>query len=376
MTSHYDIAVIGAGIAGVSVAAHLAVGARVAVIEQESHAGYHSTGRSVALFSETYGSPTVRALSRLSRAFFMTPPDGFTDVALLKRRGELLIAAHDQRDALDAHWTSLAGALQRLEPDQARALCPLLSKTYVVGALYDPETYDIDVHALHLGYIRLFQARGGHLATDSRVVELRRRGRRWHINAAAGQLTADVVINAAGAWADDVAALSGAAPIGLQPKKRTALLVDPPQGHNIEHWPIVGDVEEHFYFKPDAGLLLLSPCDESAVAPGDVQPDELDIAVAIDRVEKATTLSVRHVRRKWAGLRNFVADREPAVGYDAGVEGFFWLAGQGGYGLQTAPALSRLAAAMVQHTDPAEAELAALAGVLSPQRSSLERKAS
>lgn len=377
MSSHFDIAVVGAGIAGVSIAAHLAEHSRVVVLEQEGHPGYHTTGRSAALFSETYGSPTIRLLSRASRSFFMEPPEGFTETPLLKKRGELLIAAEAQMPILEKIWANpeFSGLLRRLNPHEAKAICPILSETYVASALYDPGTYDIDVHALHYGYIKLFLARGGILANDSPVRAATKAKDGWHLQCGLKAFTAKIIVNAAGSWADEVAAMAGAAPIHISAKRRTAALIEAPAGSHIDDWPIVADIEENFYFKPDAGLLMLSPCDETEMAPCDVQPDELDVAIAIDRVEKATTLSVRNVRRKWAGLRNFAPDREPVVGYDDAQTGFFWLAGQGGYGLQTAPALSRLASALLLDKPIANDthDLTGLTATISPQRPSLAR---
>jgi D-arginine dehydrogenase len=356
----FDVLVIGAGMAGASVAAHLAESRRVLVIEREPQPGYHSTGRSAALFSAIYGSEPVRALSRASRDFFYAPPEGFAEAALVRTRGALHIANAEQRERLDAFAVlpDVAPDTRKLTAAEALALCPMLKPDHVDAAVFEPDAADVDVHGLHQGYLRLLRARGGELVTNADVESLRREGGRWRLRAGGQEFAAPVVINAAGAWADEIARLAGVSPIGLQPMRRTAILVEPPQGAHIDEWPMVIDADEEFYFKPDAGLLLLSPADETPMAPCDVQPDEWDVAMAVDRVETATTLKVTRVKHRWAGLRSFVADRTPVAGYDPDAPGFFWLAGQGGYGIQTAPALSRTAAALVLD-QPVPADLAA-----------------
>jgi len=346
----FDVLVIGAGIAGTSVAAHLAADRSVAVLEAESHPGFHSTGRSAALFSEMYGSAAVRALSRGSRAFLFDPPTGFAEAPLIKARGALYVARPDQMEALEAFGAEpdVAAVTQRIDTAGALDICPILRPDQVTGAIYEPDATDVDVHGLQQGYIRMLRQRGGRLLTDHPVSAMARADGRWVVSAGGREFRAKTVVNAAGAWADIVGAMAGAAPIGLQPNRRTAILVDPPADVSCEDWPLVIDIDEEFYFKPDAGLLLLSPADETPVEAGDAQPDDWDVAVAVDRVASATTLEVRRVKHRWAGLRSFVADRTPVAGYDLNAPDFFWLAGQGGYGIQTAPALSRLAACLVQ----------------------------
>ena len=229
---------------------------------------------------------------------------------------------------------------------------PLLREDYLAGAVLDPEAMDMDVHAIHWGFIRGMRARGGKLVTDAELRGLEHNGstdrRRWIARTAAGDFAAPVVVNAAGAWCDVVGAMASAPPIGLVPKRRTAFIFDPPPGAEIAKWPSVIDVGEEFYFKPDAGKFLGSPADQTPMEPCDAQPDDFDVALAIDRIQRAARIPVAHINRKWAGLRSFVADGCPVVGYDPRVEGFFWLAGQGGYGMQTAPAMARLAAALVR----------------------------
>jgi D-arginine dehydrogenase len=345
------VIVIGAGMAGVSAAAVLAERLSVVVIERESQPAYHSTGRSAALFSAIYGGEAVRALSRGSQAFLYEPPAGFAEAPLVRRRGSLYIARADQAAAFEAFASppDVAAAVRRLEPSEALALCPILRPDQAAFAALEPDSADVDVHALHQGYLRRLRAGGGRLLTDHAVEALERTPAGWRVRTGGTSFAAPVVVNAAGAWADVVADLAGARPIGLQPMRRTALLVDPPEGVRVDDWPMVIDVEETFYFKPDAGLLLLSPADETPSPPCDAQPEALDVAVAIDRVQTATTLEVRRVRHRWAGLRSFVADRAPVAGWDPEAAGFFWLAGQGGYGIQTAPAMARTAAALLQN---------------------------
>ena len=343
-----DIIVIGAGIAGASVAAHLSGSRRVILIEREDRPGYHSTGRSAALFTEIYGNTTIRALTRASRKFLFDPPADFTEGPLTHPRGCLYIATAAQLEALRqfAALPDIVPATQPLSAAEARSLCPVLREEYVAGALLESDSNDIEVHALHHGYLRWFRRRSGQILNNAPVHALEHSARGWTVRAGAEALTAPIVVNAAGAWADEIAALAGIPKIGLVPRRRTAVLVDPPPGMAVSAWPFVNDIDEQFYFKPEAGLLFLSPADETPAVPGDAQPDEWDVAAAVERVEAATTLQIHRLKARWAGLRTFAADRTPVVGFSKEAEGFFWLAGQGGYGIQTAPALSRAAAAL------------------------------
>ena len=349
MQQDFDVLVIGAGIAGASAAAEMAKQRRVALIERESQPGYHSTGRSAALFSETYGNSIVRALSRASREFLYTPPDGFADHPLVRTRGSLHIARGDQMTLLKTFLAlpDVSSQARGIDAIEARKLCPLLREGYAAAAILEPDAADVDVHALHQGYLRQFRARDGKLVTDAGVTDLQKTPRGWMVRTTAGDFTAPIVVNAAGAWADEIATRAGLDPLGIVPHRRTALLVDPPPGIDIDNLPNTIDIEELFYFKPDAGKLFLSPADETPSLPCDAQPDEMDVAIAIDRVQQAAAIDVRHVRRKWAGLRSFSPDRSLVIGYDAHAQGFFWLAGQGGYGIQTAPAVSVLVASLV-----------------------------
>ena len=349
--SQPDILIIGGGIAGASAAAELARTHRVLVLEAEAAPGYHSTGRSAAVFSESYGNLAVRALTRASRHFFYNPPADFSSYPLLKRRSWLHVASASQVAALDSFVATedLALRVRRITQEEVLALSPLLRpETAAAGGAYESDAADIDVDALHQGYLRLLRQRGGTVITGAQVTALTRSGAKWLLESTAGRFQGAIIINAAGAWADRVASLAGIAPMRIQPCRRTAVLVELAGVEISDAWPLTIDMEEAYYFKPDAGLLLISPADETPVEPHDAQPEELDVAIAIDRVEKATRTTVQRVRRKWAGLRSFAPDRSPVIGFDAAAPGFFWLAGQGGYGIQTAPAAAALAAAMVR----------------------------
>lgn len=344
----WQVIVIGAGIAGASVASELAkLGARVLLLEREAQPAYHTTGRSAALFTVAYGPPVIRALSRASAADFQGAGDSQQPGPMLRQRGAMFMARADQTGSLAALAAELGPAVTSLTPAAARDLVPALRPGYLAGALIDRGAADIDVDALHRLYLRRLTATGGAVRCRAEVTGLSRNGGNWWVETSAGDLRADVVVNAAGAWADEIAAMAGAAQIGLVPKRRTALLVAPPAGLAVDTWPLAVDVDEQFYLKPEAGMLLLSPADETPSPPCDARPEDLDVAIAIDRVQQAIDLPVQRVAHKWAGLRSFVADKCPVVGFAPDAPGFFWLAGQGGYGIQSAPAMARWAAAAV-----------------------------
>ncbi len=346
----YDFAIIGAGIAGASAAFELAANGSVVLLEAEQQPGYHTTGRSAAFFSEAYGNAAVRALAVGSKGFLESPPEGFCEHPLLEPSGALYIGREDQDGVLKAHYEEVrdtaAGICLR---DAAFALerVPVLRADYVHACIWEPDSRAIDVNELLQGFIRGMRRRGSKLQTRARVEGLAREAGVWEMRTTGGIYRARTVVNAAGAWADEIARMAGARPVGLSPKRRTACLFDPPPGMNIAGWPLVVDAEEQFYFKPDAGKILLSPADETPMEPCDVHPEDVDVAVAVDRLERATEMEVKHVDHQWAGLRSFVHDRVPVVGFDTRAEGFFWLAGQGGYGIMTSPAMARCVAALV-----------------------------
>jgi D-arginine dehydrogenase len=340
----FDVIVIGAGIAGASVAHFLAPHARVAIVEREAQPGHHSTGRSAALFAPSYGPPQVRALTRASRAFL----DG---VPALAPRGAMFVARTAQLGTLHALHDSLVaeGALgvQLLSTQAAQQRVPVLREDAVAAALFDEDASDIDVHALHQHFLRGAKAHRSELRCDFDAVQIGFTQGRWEVHDGQRTLRAPLLVNAAGAWADEVGVLAGASPVGLQPKRRSAFLFAPPAGLDTRAWPEVGGIDEDFYFTPQGGVLLGSPANADPVAPHDVVAEELDIATGIERIEAATTLAIRRPLRTWAGLRSFVPDGALIGGFDDALPGFFWCCGQGGYGIQTSAAMGAACAARV-----------------------------
>jgi D-arginine dehydrogenase len=352
MSSDFDIAIIGAGIGGASTAWALLEAApalRVALIEMEERPGYHTTGRSAAVWVESYGGPGIVPLTRASRDFFGSPPEGFGP--LLEHRPDLFIEGPDDPGGLDRlaaeletgnvahHW--LTG-----EELAASVNGPMLRPEWRRRGLVEPDCHDIDVAALHQGFLRGSAGARPALICNAEVTGLDRQNGRWRIATRAGDHTATTVVNAAGAWADGLAALAGARPRGLMPLRRTmaVLRIDPEPPADMM---VVMDAAGQFYFKPDGSRLWLSPHDEIPDVPHDVRPDEMDLAVVIDRFEQATTVAVKRLESSWAGLRTFAPDRLPVFGFDGDRDGLFWCAGQGGFGIQTAPAAGRLCAALL-----------------------------
>jgi D-arginine dehydrogenase len=344
-----DVVIIGAGIAGASAAYEIAPFAKVILLERERQPGYHATGRSAAVFAPGYGNRVIRTLTAASHAFYRAHAGGLADHPVLTTRGALFIGREDQRATLERMVDETKPELpelERLDRDQTCARVPVLNPDYVAHGVYDPTSMDLDVAAIHQGYLRAFRVRGGTMITDAEVIAIGVGGAPWRVETRIGPIDAAVVVDAAGAWADEMAKLAGVRPIGLAPLRRTAILLETSSAPDPA-WPAVVDADEAFYFKPESGALLASPADETPMPPCDVQPEELDIALAIDRIERATPFEVTRVQSKWAGLRTFAPDRTPVVGMDEGAPGFFWLAGQGGYGIQTAPALARAAARLL-----------------------------
>jgi D-arginine dehydrogenase len=346
-----DVLIIGAGMAGASVAYFLAPHASVILLEREPQPGYHATGRSAALYSETYGNAMVRAITTASRPFYYQPPEGFSPYPLVMPRGALIVGAADDHGALHQTLEAMRALVPNIEwwtQGQILQRVPVLKPEAAVYGVYEPDAMDMDVHGIHQGFLRGAKAAGARLVCDAGVRQIHHDGQAWCVETAAGSFSAPLLVNAAGAWCDELAQLAGVRPVGLVPMRRTAFTCELPASVPSQHWPLVIDATETFYFKPEAGLLLVSPANADPVPAQDVQPEELDVAIAVDRLEAATTLQVRQVRRKWAGLRSFVPDKTPVVGFAPDAPGFFWLAGQGGYGIQTAPAMGELASALLR----------------------------
>ncbi len=373
----YSVVIIGAGMAGAAAAYALArargSAENILLLERESQPGYHSTGRSAALYEPALGNAVVRAFNIASGAFLRSPPAGFADRPLMSRRGELTVADDGQRAELDRMLAlnGLGGhAIREISAAEALALVPILKPAPVRFACYEPDVMDMDVNAIHRGFLRGFTTSGGSLVCNAPIDRLERTGRTWQLAAGGNAIEADALVNAAGAWADEIAALAGISPIGLQPKRRTAAILPAPEGYDIQDWPVFGVAGEPGYFKPESGKLLVSPGDATPVDPQDVQPEELDVAVLVDWFETRTNQTVRRVERRWAGLRTFAPDNAPVLGEEASAPGFWWLAGQGGYGIMMAESLGRgLASLMRQGRLPDDlGRLGVALADISPQR--------
>ena len=344
-----DFLVVGAGISGAAAAYELAPHGKVIVLEAESAPGYHSTGRSAAIYTRHFGSPTVRAFNVASLPFLTAPPAGFAENALLTPRGALTIGKADQRREIEEQVALGAADGSIVELSQAEALrhAPYLKPEAVAYAAYEEGVMDMDVAAIHQGFLRGLKACGGTVVCDAGVTALDRRTGAWHASTRAGDFAAPIVVNAAGAWADKVAALAGAESVGLVPKRRTAIIVDLPNGTDTRRWPAVDEAGYGCYCKPETGRVMASPADATPVEPCDVQPEDLDVAIVADWLERSTHISVRRIAQRWAGLRSFVADDGPVCGFDDPVDGFFWLCGQGGYGIMMASSLGRTTASLI-----------------------------
>ena len=284
-----------------------------------------------------------------------------------------MVAEHGQEEMLSAHWDVLRQVTQHgrlLNRQEACEFLPVLRPEKILGGIYEPDASDMDVHSIHQGYLRGAKKNGAQLICDTQVTQIKRSGQVWQVHAGGYQYEARVLVNAAGAWADAVAEMSGVGPIGLVPKRRSALIFEPPSGLNCAAWPMAIGIDESWYIKPDAGKLLGSPANADPVAPHDVQPEELDIAMAIDRIQTMTTLEIRRPIRTWAGLRSFVSDGDLVAGFDPHVENFFWVAAQGGYGIQTSAAMGECCAALAMHQSlPSHAISQGLTpAMLSPKR--------
>ncbi len=349
MANTSDILVIGGGIAGLSAAAALAEHARVTVLEAEAQVGYHASGRSATMLHYALGDRLVRALTLASRSFFDDPPDGFSDAPLGRRTPVLVFAREDERRDLDDLEAEISRfvSLERLDAKAVHELCPLLRDEATHG-IADRDGIRIDQHALLQGNLRTLRARGGTLHTTARVQSIERQAGEWHVAAEQSEsFSAPILVNAAGAWADVVAGLAGVRPLGLEPKRRTIITFDAPPGTALDGLPFAKTVGDELYFALESGRLFASPMDEVPSEPCDAQPDDYEVALAAFRMEERTRVKVERIHSKWAGLRTFAPDRHPVAGFAPDAEGFFWLAGQGGFGLQTSPAMARITAALV-----------------------------
>ena len=348
MVTTADVLVIGGGIAGIGAAARLASEAKVIVLERETAIGTHSTGRSAAVYIRNYGNATLKVLTAASADVYES--DELSDTPLLTPRGELLIAG--EADAVEMEKALSEGVgLERLSPKEALSMVPILREDGVAGAVLEAGAQDIDVSSLLQGYVRLLRAAGGKIQTDVAIQTITR-GQLWRIETQTETFEAPIIVNAAGAWADQVAGLARVAQVGLVPMRRSAAILPAPQEDGFAAWPVVGAIDETWYCKPQSGKLLVSPAEEDPVEPQDAWPDDLVLAEGLDRFAQATTYPVTRVERSWAGLRSFVADRTPVVGFAPDADGFFWLAGQGGYGIQTSPAMAQLSADLILRKNP------------------------
>jgi D-arginine dehydrogenase len=350
----FDFIIIGGGIAGASAGFFLARHGRVLILEREETAGYHSTGRSAATYTAAYGGDVVRALTVTSHGFLAKPPPGFADHPLLTPRGSITLARPGRDLAFEeelARSRSYVPTVREISKTETQALCPALLPGWYSRTMFEPDAMDMDVHAIHQGYLKGLRGSGGVVLCGVQPLGIERRLGRWQVATAQGGFGAPILVNAGGAWADQIAALAGITGIGLQPKRRTAFIFDPPAGTDIHNWPKVNDLDGSFYFKPDAGRIMVSPADQTPTAPCDAQPEEIDVAEAAARVEAATTLGIRRITHRWAGLRSFVADHTPVTGEAPDAPGFYWVAGQGGAGIMTSPAMGQALAGLITRGD-------------------------
>lgn len=369
MIQRADIIVIGGGIAGAGVAAILAESARVVLLESEDRPGYHSTGRSMALFIESYGNDTIRALNRASHPYLKAPPIEELEHELLSDRGVLFISHGDDDGMAELDLLLASGVgVSEISPEDAVRRVPILNPAGIHRAVIEESAQDIDVDALHQAWLKRLRRLNGEIVCGAPVNRLCQAGGGWNVDTGTRRYHAPIIVNAAGAWADSVAAMAGIAPCGLQPLRRSIAVLPAPDGIDISGWPLFGDAAETWYAKPEAGKLLVSPADTDPVVPHDAYVDDMVLAEGLHRFEQAITCPVTRVERSWAGLRTFAADKTPVVGFAAEPAGFFWLAGQGGYGIQTSPALSAFAASLILGQAPAIADAERLVDAMSPAR--------
>jgi D-arginine dehydrogenase len=349
------VLIIGGGVAGLSAAAMLSPHASVTVLEGEESTGYHSSGRSATMLHYALGNSLVRALTLASRAFFDLPPDGFSDVPLGRQMPVLVHAREDELAALDELDTAIAAfaAVERIGEAEILQICPVLKvgEGGAVSAIVDRNGLRLDPHALLQGYARMLRSSGGQLVTSARTARISRSGGAWTAVTDRGDsYSAPVLVDAAGSWADKVAELAGVEPLALEPRRRTIITFDAPEGSDLSSWPFAKTVGDELYFAPESGRVFASPMDEVSSDPCDAQPDDYEVALAAHRVEERTTIQVKRIVHKWAGLRTFAPDRKPVAGFAPDADGFFWLAGQGGFGLQTSPMMGAAVASIIADT--------------------------
>jgi len=353
-----DVIVVGAGIAGVSLSARLAGARSVLILEMEAQPGYHTTGRSAATYDPTYGPQVIRDLTMASGPFFREPPDGFSEASLVTPRGFLAVGGPDDGESARR---AIALGMAPISYADAVARLPLL-RDGARHLLFDDRITDIDVDLLLQGFLRQHRRAGGALLTKTALQSGVRADGVWRLETSVGPCEAPILVNAAGAWADDVARCCGLAKLDLTPKRRSVCIVPPPPGTEVSNWPLLSTLSETFFARPTGGKLMISPLDAVPSEPHDAFADDLLLAEGIDAYSQAVDHEVTRIERSWGGLRTFAPDGDPAVGFDPSADGFFWCVGQGGYGIQTSPALSEAAAALVM------GEASRFAGALSPAR--------
>ena len=341
-----DFLIIGSGIAGMSAAFRLSDHGKVVVLEKESHLGYHTTGRSAAFFTENYGNKIIRALTKASRSFLESPTQCFRDDPLMTLNGgSLFVANKDQYNAVEnelQYAKETSAVIREISKKEALAIVPALKSQYLSRALHEPYSKVMDVDLIHQGYARGAKNNKAEVIFNQEVISIKKNKSNWEVKTKTNNFVSPIIINAAGAWCDEIGILANCKPLGIKPKRRTVIIFKNTENYEIKEWPVVIDIEDNFYFKPEAGDFLASPADETDSPPCDAQPEEIDIALTVDRIQTATKLKIQNVKHKWAGLRSFYSDRTPIVGEDQKNSGFFWLAGQGGYGIQTSPSISKI----------------------------------
>ena len=346
-----DFIIIGSGIAGMSAAYRLSDHGKVIVIEKEAHLGYHTTGRSAAFFTENYGNKTIRALTKASRYFLENPTESFLNNPLMSLNGGvLMIANSNQIDAVEKelkYANENSAKVFEISKKEALKMVPALKENYLDRALHEPYSKVMDVDLIHQGYARGAKINETKIYFNQEVISISKDKNLWNIKTKNEVYSALLVINAAVAWCDEIALLANCKPLGIKPKRRTIIIFKNTDNYIINQWPVVIDINDNFYFKPESGKFLASPADETDSPPCDAQPEEIDIALTVERLEKATNLKIKNIEHKWAGLRSFYPDRTPVVGEDNNNSGFFWLAGQGGYGIMTSPSISKILESLI-----------------------------